>query len=98
MCDSGRMETKKRMVVRSGGGPFGSGWLSAGWEVLDGVVESTPIPGTDWDDGSMRSRDYLLWATTPSATVRVWCDGLLGSGIGRRRSRGLEAVFELRKA
>lgn len=79
--------------ARKGSSYFGSGGYSAGWKVLDGEVEATPIAGSEHDNGFISTVDYLIRPKTPVATLRVWCgDGISSNG---HRSLGPEGNIVL---
>jgi hypothetical protein len=84
---------KTELKATRGSSYFGSGGYDAGWKVLDGEVEATPIAGSEYDNGFVRTVDFLIRPKTPVATIRVW-DGDCISNSGHR-SLGAEGNITL---
>lgn len=87
--------TLTEIRLTKGSSYFGSGGYSAGWNVLEGEVEATPIAGSEHDNGFIETVDYLIRPKTDTAVIKAHCfDCISQNG---RRALGPEGVIVLVK-
>jgi hypothetical protein len=88
-----KVQKVRELTCRKGRSYFGSGGFSAGWKVIEGEIEASPIAGTFDDNGFRRVQKYVLKPKTPYAVVEVWDgDGLSRSGY---RPLGRNGIYVL---
>jgi len=87
------LTTRTSMEIDKGSSYYGSGCYHAGYKVLSGKVDETPIAGSDTDNGFARTKSYRIRPVGGSAIVEVWNGDAISSSS--HRSLGTEGKFLL---